>query len=36
MAALALRLAEVALTALVVKALDEMWDAARGVTQSSS
>lgn len=29
MAALALRLAEVALTALVVKVLDEIWEAAR-------
>jgi hypothetical protein len=29
MAALALRLAEVALTALVAKVLDEIWEAAR-------
>jgi hypothetical protein len=35
MAALALRLAEVALTALVVKALDEMWAAARSLTLSN-
>jgi hypothetical protein len=34
MACLALRLAEVALTALVVKALDEMWHAARGLALS--
>jgi hypothetical protein len=30
MAALALRLAEVALTALVLKVLDEIWEAAHG------